>query len=346
MDNMKELPFASDYMEGCDPAILDKLVKTNLEASEGYGLDAYSESAREKIRKACGCSEAEVWFVTGGTQANMIMLDAMAQSYEAVLTADTGHIVDHEAGAVERTGHKVIGLPQSQGKIDASSLKQYMEDFLENDNHDHMVQPGVVYISQPTEYGTLYSLKELQGLSDTAHSYGLRLYCDGARLAYALGSDANDVNLSDLARCCDAFYIGGTKCGALFGEAVVVPVKNAFPHLFTQIKAHGALLAKGRIAGIQFDVLFTDQRYIENGKRAVKYAGETASALQKKGYALFVPQVTNQIFVRMDNAKLEALKDRLAYTVWEKIDESHTLIRLVTSWASTSDNVNALISAL
>ena len=273
MENTESrLYFASDYMEGAHPAIMKKLMETNLEKTVGYGQDPYTEDAKEKIRKACNAPEAEVFLLVGGTQTNATVIDALLKSYQGVVAADTGHIATHESGAIEFGGHKVLTVPQKDGKISAQQIEKLVKDFYDDANYEHMVMPGMVYISQPTEYGTLYSREELAALSKVCRENHLPLYVDGARLAYALASPENDVTLTDLAELSDVFYIGGTKCGALFGEAVVIPQKGRIPHFFTIIKQHGALLAKGRIAGIQFSELFTDGLYLQIGKPAMEAA--------------------------------------------------------------------------
>jgi len=270
--------FASDYLEGAHPAIIQRLVETNLEQTVGYGLDPYSESAREKIRAACQAPNAEIRFLVGGTQANATCIDALLASYQGVIAADSGHINVHEAGAIEFGGHKVLSICGQDGKLSATSVDGYCTAWETDDSHDHMVMPGMVYLSQPTEYGTLYSLAELTAIKRVCDRHHLRMYVDGARLAYALACPANDVSLADLARLCDAFYIGGTKCGALFGEAVVVPRPGTIPHFLAIIKQHGALLAKGRAAGIQFDTLFTDDLYLHIGETAIRAADRIRDA--------------------------------------------------------------------
>ena len=273
MENTESrLYFASDYMEGAHPAIMKKLMETNLEKTVGYGQDPYTEDAKEKIRKACNAPEANVFLLVGGTQTNATVIDALLKSYQGVVAADTGHIATHESGAIEFGGHKVLTVPQKDGKISAQQIEKLVKDFYDDANYEHMVMPGMVYISQPTEYGTLYSREELAALSKVCRENHLPLYVDGARLAYALASPENDVTLTDLAELSDVFYIGGTKCGALFGEAVVIPQKGRIPHFFTIIKQHGALFAKGRIAGIQFGELFTDGLYLRIGKPAMEAA--------------------------------------------------------------------------
>ena len=344
MDN--KLIFASDYMEGAHPAILERLIATNLEKSPGYGTDAYSESARQKIRAACEAPEAEVFFLAGGTQTNATVLDAMLRGWQGVVSAETGHIACHEAGAVEFGGHKVITLPQTDGKISASSLERCLRSWRDDANRDHMVQPGAVYISQPTEYGTIYSLAELTELHRLCREYGILLYLDGARLAYALACPENDVTLPDLARLCDAFYIGGTKCGTLFGEAVVFPRPGVAPHFFTTVKQHGALLAKGRIAGIQFDTLFTDGLYARIGKPAIEAADQIRNAALKKGYALMFNSPTNQIFLCLTREKAARLSEQVEMSFWEYPDDGHVIERIATSWATRPEDVQALIRVL
>ena len=346
MGTQDRLYFASDYMEGAHPAILARLMETNFEKTVGYGLDEYSEAARDRIRSACGAPEAEVWFLVGGTQANATMIDAMLRTYQGVVAAETGHINGHEAGAIEFGGHKVLAIPHVDGKITAEALEDCVRGYLEDANRDHMVMPGMVYISQPTEYGTLYSLAELTRISRVCRENGLPLYLDGARLAYALACPENDVALGDIARLCDAFYIGGTKCGALFGEAVVVPKRGSIPHLFTVIKQHGALLAKGRVAALQFDALFTDYLYAKIGRNAIDAADRIREALRRKGYELAIPAPTNQIFIALDAARLEALSRRVEMGFWEKRADGRTVMRIATSWATRPEDVDALIECL
>lgn len=342
----EKLKFVCDYMEGAHPAIMNELLSTNMMQTSGYGLDEFSGSARDKIRKACGAPDAGVYFLVGGTQTNATVIDALLRSYQGVLCADTGHIAVHEAGAIEFGGHKVLPLSHKYGKITAAQVSSYMDTFLSDENHEHMVMPGMVYISQPTEYGTLYSLKELTALSETCHKYHLPLYVDGARLAYALASPENDVTLKDLARLCDVFYIGGTKCGALFGEAVVIPDPALIPHFFTIVKQHGALFAKGRILGIQFDTLFTDDLYLHIGETALSYAGSIKATLKEYGYRSYLDTPTNQIFVILENNLLRRLEEHAEFSFWEKYDDSHTVIRIATSWATTKEHTEALIALL
>ena len=339
---MEKLSFASDYQEGAHPAILQRLCETNLLKSAGYGMDPFCESARDKIRDACACPEAAVYFLVGGTQTNAVFLDAALRPWQGVLAADTGHISTHEAGAIEYGGHKVLTLPHTLGKITAQQVRNSCRDYRNDVNHEHMVMPGMVYISQPTEYGTLYSLSELQAIHAVCRDFGIPLYADGARLAYALSCGENDVSLPDLARLCDAFYIGGTKCGALFGEALVIPNPNLLDHFFTVMKQHGALLAKGRLLGIQFDTLFTDGLYMEIGKPAIHAAEELRSAFARKGYRTAFQTPTNQIFIILENEQMQPLAEYVDFSFWEKQDETHSVVRFATSWATEMDEVRRL----
>lgn len=340
------LSFESDYTEGAHEAILRRLAETNLEQLSGYGNDPYCRSAKEKIKAACGCPDGDVWFLVGGTQTNETVIAALLAPYEGVAAADTGHVAVHEAGAVEYTGHKVLPLPQRDGKLDAGTLENYLAAFEKDENREHMVQPGMVYVSHPTEYGTLYTKAELAALSAVCRSRGLPLYLDGARLGYGLMSAGTDVTLSDLSALCDVFYIGGTKVGALCGEAVVFPRGNTPRHFLTTIKQHGALLAKGRLLGIQFDTLFTNGLYFELGRRADEMADLLRDAFREKGYRFFVTSRTNQIFVVLPNAKVEELRQKAAFSYWEAEDADHTVVRFATSWATRREDVLRLAELL
>jgi threonine aldolase len=342
----EKLNFACDYAKGAHPDILQKMVETNMIKTAGYGLDEISESARDRIRKACRCEKAAVEFLVGGTQTNAVMIDALLRSYQGVIAAETGHISVHEAGAIEANGHKVLAIPHQYGKISSGDVAKYLEDYYNDPNHEHMVMPGMVYLSHPTEYGTLYSKAELQAFRSVCDKYGISLYVDGARLAYALACPENDVNLEDLAQLCDAFYIGGTKCGALFGEAVVVPDPKKIPHFFTIMKQHGALLAKGRLLGIQFDELFKDDLYMKIGEPAIKAAAGIRKALEEKGYRLYFESPTNQIFVVIENDVLKTLGEKVEYGFWEKYDDDYTVIRFAADWGTTEAETNALIDIL
>ena len=342
----EKLGFASDYMEGTHPEILRRLTETNFVKSSGYGTDEFSEAARDKIRAACDAPGADVYFLAGGTQTNAVVISALLRSYQGVLTADTGHICGHEAGAIELGGHKVITLPNRDGKITAEQIAAYQYAWWQDENREHIVMPGMVYISQPTEQGTLYSLKELENISAVCRESDTPLYLDGARLAYALACPENDVTLPDIARLCDVFYIGGTKCGALFGEAVVIPRFGLIPGFFSIIKQHGALLAKGRIAGIQFDTLFTDDLYVKLGENAIRAADRIRKALREKGYELVMDNPTNQIFVQLDREKAAELSENVELGFWENIDEERCVMRIATSWATSDEDVDRLIALL
>ena len=346
METQYKLSFASDYMEGAHPAIIQRLVQTNMEQTAGYGTDEYCERARALIRKACECPEAAVHFLVGGTQTNATVIDALLNRYEGVIAAETGHVAVHEAGAIEFGGHKVLTLACDKGKITATSVKQYLQDFYADGNYEHMVHPGMVYISQPTEYGTLYSKQEMSAISAVCREYHIPLYVDGARLAYALACKENDVTLADLATFCDAFYIGGTKCGALFGEAVVIPDPKRSPHFFTIMKQHGALLAKGRLLGIQFETLFTDDLYLHIGENAIRAADTIRSFLTSHRYEQYFTAPTNQIFIVLENTRYAELSKKIAFGFWEKKDDSHTVVRIATDWATTPENVEKLLQAL
>ena len=340
------LMFASDYMEGAHPALLRRLTETNLEQTPGYGTDAYCESAREKIRSSCQARDAEIFFLAGGTQTNATVLDALLKPWQGVVSTGTGHIASHEAGAVEFCGHKIMTLPHRSGKIVAESLENCFRTYHNDENRDHMVMPGVVYISQPTEYGTLYSLAELTELNRLCREYGSMLYADGARLAYALACPENDVTLPDLARLCDAFYIGGTKCGALFGEAVVFPQPGTAPHFFTIMKQHGALLAKGRIAGLQFDTLFTDGLYQRIGQTAVGAADQIRQAASAADLQLMFSSPTNQIFLCLSREQADRLSGQVEMSFWEYTENGRVIERIATSWATRPEDVQALCRIL
>ncbi|SDB42500.1 L-threonine aldolase [Pseudobutyrivibrio sp. YE44] len=335
------LYFSCDYAEGCHPKVLEAINKTNMVSTPGYGQDDFCESAKEKIRKYINCPDADIYFLVGGTQTNQVVIDSMLSNYDGVVAAFTGHIAVHEAGAIEYSGHKVIALPAHEGKLDAAELKQMLEDHYADDSAEHMVNPGMVYISYPTEYGTLYSRQELEAISSICKEYEIPLFIDGARLAYGLAAQ-DDLTMADIAAYADVFYIGGTKVGALFGEAVVFTKGNTPKHMITQIKQHGALLAKGRLLGVQFGAMFTDNLYMEMGRHAIKQASIIRDDLKKKGYQLYMENPTNQIFVVMDNQALKSFGEKVAYGIWEKYDDSHTVIRIATSWATSDEAVSEL----
>lgn len=336
------LSFESDYTEGAHRAILDKLIETNYDQQPGYGEDAYSISARKKIAQATGTCDKDIYFITGGTQTNQIVIDTMLKPYEGVIAATTGHVAAHEAGAIEYTGHKVLTVPQYLGKLKASDVKDLVEAFYHDANHEHMVFPGMVYISHPTEYGTLYTKEELEEISQVCHEYNLPLFLDGARLGYGLMSYNTDVTLKDIAKLTDVFYIGGTKVGALCGEAVVFTKNNTPKHFINLIKKHGALLAKGRLNGVQFDTLFTDDLYFKISKHAIDMAEKLKKIFSDKGYQFYIDSPTNQQFFIVDNKKLEELQKHVRYGFWEKYDDTHTVVRFATSWATKEEDVEKL----
>lgn len=342
---MEKLYFASDYMETAAPEIMEALAGLAGKKFTGYGSDVISESARRKILAAAGAPEGEVYFLVGGTQTNATVIDTMLRPYEGVIAASTGHVSVHEAGAIEYGGHKVLTLPAKDGKIGAADIDGLAESYWNDENHEHMVMPALVYISQPTEYGTLYSLKELEEISAVCRKWKLALYVDGARLAYALSAKGNDVTLKDLSRLTDVFYIGGTKCGALLGEAVVFPKKGTVPHFFTMVKQHGALLAKGWAAGVQFDTLFTGGLYEKLGKKGDETADRIREALDEKGYVQDVRNSTNQIFITLTHEKARALSKKVEMGFWENKGDK-VVMRIATSWASTEEETEKLIALL
>ncbi len=339
--------FESDYNNGCLPEILRRLSETNDKKSSGYGFDPYTERAKDRIRKACDMTEAEVHFLVGGTQTNATAIDSLLQGCEGVLSVDTGHINVHESGAVEAFGHKVLVLPGiAGGKMAASQINDYMRKFLADETYPHMVQPGMVYITLPTELGALYSRKELADIYTVCQQYGLRLYVDGARLGYGLRAKSNDIALPFLAHHCDAFYIGGTKVGALLGEALVYTNTRAPKYIFTIIKRHGALLAKGRVLGLQFDTLFTDDLYFRVSRHAIDMAQALRKVFAKHGLSLGIDSPTNQQFVILSKEQKQRLAEEIAFEIWEPLPNDHLLCRFVTCWATTEADIAALDEAL
>ena len=339
------LSFRCDYSEGAHPEILRRLTETNFEQLPGYGSDPYTASARQKILQQCACPDGEVYFLAGGTQTNATVISALLREYEGAVAVQTGHIAVHEAGAVEFTGHKVLVIEGKDGKMDAESLSRYLDAAASDPNRDHMVWPGLVYISLPTEYGTLYSRTELDELHAVASRHGIPLYIDGARLGYALASPECDYTLKDLKDLCDVFYIGGTKVGALCGEAVVFPT-GAPNHFFTTVKQHGALLAKGRLLGVQFDTLFTDGLYAKISANAIEKSRELIDILKEKGIPFFLESPTNQQFVILDNEQMNDLATQVGFDIWEPFDDHRTVVRFATSWATTSRQLEQLKALL
>jgi len=333
-------------MEGAHPEVMNRLLETNLQHTVGYGGDEYTQEAQQLIRNACQAPQALVRFLVGGTQTNATVIDTILRRHEGVMAAETAHINVHESGAIEFCGHKVLTLPSHQGKVCPSEVEQYITDFYNDDTWEHMVVPGMLYITQPTEFGTLYSLEELEQLSALCHKHNIPLYLDGARLAYALASPEADFSLPDLARLCDAFYIGGTKCGLLFGEAVVAPNPSRLPHFLTSVKQHGALLAKGRLQGIQFATLFSDNLYTRIAERAVKQALRLRDAFTKHGYRMAVNSPTNQQFPILPNSVIDRLSKYATFELWGPRGEKETTVRFVTSWATTDEDIDTMISLI
>lgn len=340
-----KISFESDYDNGCHEAILRRLIQTNDETATGYGLDDYCTAAKEKIRAACDCPDADVFFLVGGTQTNATVIDAMLKGYQGVLSVDSGHINVHESGAIEFGGHKVLTLPSHDGKMDYNELAQWLHDFYADPTLDHMVFPGIVYITFSTERGTIYSLEELQSINSICKRYELPLFIDGARMGYGLMAQGCDVTLQQLAALCDVFYIGGTKCGAFCGEAVVFPRGNAPAHFFTTVKQHGALLAKGRLLGIQFDTLMTDGLYFKIARHAVEQAMRLRDAFIARGYKMYSDSPTNQQFVLLDKDTIERLEQHFVFEQWYPVGDLMNC-RFVTSWATREADVDALIAAL
>lgn len=337
--------FDSDYMEGAHPLIMERLMVTNLEHTRGYGSDDYCKEAKELIHKALGTEDVDLHFLVGGTQTNSTVIDSLLMRHEGVVCAETAHINVHESGAIESCGHKVLTLPSHEGKVDAQELKNFIKEFYADETYEHMVAPGMLYISYPTEYGTLYSKSELEELHSICKEADIPMYIDGARLGYGLASDACDIKLTDLPNLCDVFYIGGTKVGAMFGECVVAK-KGLLKHFFPLIKQHGALLAKGRLLGIQFGTLFTDDLYIKIARNAIDLAMKLKKGFADKGYKLFLDSPTNQQFFVLPNDVMDRLYKTSSFEIWGTRGETHTTVRFVTSWATTEEDVDALISEL
>ena len=342
---MEKIHFDTDYMRGACPQVMQRLVETNMLQTPGYGTDDFTAHAKELIRRECDAPNATVFFLVGGTQTNATVIDAVLKKHQGVICADSGHINVHEAGAVEATGHKVITLPNHQGKILASELEEYFRAFYADDTYEHMVEPGMVYISYPSEYGTLYSLRELKAIKKVCRKYKAPLFLDGARLGYGLAANP-DVSLKDLAKICDVFYIGGTKVGALFGEAVVVPDGKLITNVVPQVKQHGALLAKGRLLGVQFETLFTDGLYFSIARHAVDAAMALKNGFISKGFKPFIDSPTNQQFFKLPNEVIDSLAEIATFEYWGPRGEKESTVRFVTDWATDPDDVARLISRL
>lgn len=336
------ISFESDYNNGAHPKVLEQLIETNGKQSLTYGFDEWSDSAKAKIREACEAPGAQIWFLAGGTQTNATVIDGMLAHCEAVITAETGHINVHEAGAIEFSGHRVISLPSHQGLLKAEDLEAYMDWFVHDESSEHLAQPGMVYVTYPSELGTIYHQEELKAIHEVCQKYDLKLYVDGARMGYGLAAEGADITLPWLARHCDAFYIGGTKVGALCGEAVVFPRGNAPRRFFSIIKQHGALMAKGRLIGIQFDALFSDQLYLQIARHAIEMAGRMKAMFKRKGWQFYLDSPTNQQFVVLPNEEVARLEKQVQFTHWEPVGDSHFLCRFVTSWATTEEDLHTL----
>ena len=340
------LHFDCDYMEGAHPEVMRRLLETNLEQTPGYGCDPQTERARELIRQACGAPQAEVHFLVGGTQTNATVIDGLLRRHEGVLAAESGHINVHEAGAIEAAGHKVLTLPSHEGKIRAEEVDRWIEEFYRDETWPHMVAPGMLYLSHPTEFGTLYTLSEMEAIHAVCQRYSIPLYLDGARLSYALASEENTLTLRDIARLCEVFYIGGTKTGLLFGEAVVITRPELLPHFFTLVKQHGALLAKGRLLGVQFETLFTEELYLRIARQAISTARRLKEALLAKGYRLHIDSPTNQQFFVLPNREIDRLSQYATFELWGPRGKEESVVRFVTSWATTDEQIDALTARL
>ncbi len=338
--------FQCDYTEGCHPRILERMMATNMEQTPGYGLDPHCDRARELVKMACGTPTADVHFLVGGTQTNTTIISSVLRPYQGVLSADTGHINGHETGAIEATGHKVLVLPNQDGTITGDQVRQYCRNHWADSTHEHLVQPGMVYISFPTESGTLYSKAQLMDLYAACQEWELPLMIDGARLGYGLMSPACDLTLSELANLCDVFYIGGTKCGALFGEAVVIRNEALKRDFRYSIKRHGGMLAKGRLLGIQFETLFEDGLYFEICKQAVDYALEIRAAFEARGIPMVGSSRTNQQFAELTAEQMAAFDGKFCYEVWGPGSQGRTVVRFCTSWGTTRENMDALLAVI
>lgn len=343
---MNMIQFQCDYSEGAHPRILERMMQTNFEQTVGYGEDHYCEMARVLVQKACGRPDADVHFLVGGTQANATVISSVLRPHQGVLCVRSGHINVHETGAIEHSGHKVLALEGTDGLLSADSVRAAMEEHLAEDGPEHTVQPGMVYISFSTEVGTVYTLSQLKELSAVCREYGLPLFIDGARMGYGLASDGCDVTLNDIADLADVFYIGGTKQGAFFGEAVVIVNESLKKDFRYFIKQNGGMLAKGRLLGIQFMTLFEDGLYFELSEHAVAQAMRIRDAFASKGYRFLVESPTNQQFPILPNSEMERLSADFKFSVWQKIDEDHTAVRFCTSWATKAEAVDALLAAI
>lgn len=334
--------FDSDYMSGAHPKVMERLLETNFEQTTGYGTDPYTARAIELIKEACGIHDARVHLLVGGTQTNATVIDGVLARHEGVLAAESGHINVHESGAIEATGHKVLTLPSHQGKVKAEEVRNFIWSFYSDDTYEHMVAPGMLYISFPTEYGTVYTLNELEEISAVCHNAGIPLFIDGARLGFGLAAEGGDVTLKDIARLADVFYIGGTKVGALFGEAVVITNPEILKHFTPLVKQHGALLAKGRLLGLQFEALFTDGLYFEIGKETVRKAMDLRKAFEENGFKAAMDSPTNQQFFVLPNTVIDSLKEKVSFEMWGPRGIFESTVRFVTGWSTTEQDIETL----
>ena len=337
------IQFQCDYNEGAHPLIMQRLVETNMQQTVGYGEDDFCAEARRLIRQACNRDDVDVHFLVGGTQTNATVIAHTLRPYQGVISAVTGHINVHETGAIEATGHKVLAIDSADGKLTAAQIEQAVQAHLHEDGPEHMVQPGMVYISFPTEVGTIYTLGELRDISTVCRRHGLTLFVDGARLGYGLCSQQSDVTLPQLAQLADVFYIGGTKVGALFGEAVVIANQALKRDFRYSIKRHGGMLAKGRLLGIQFATLFADGLYMQISRHAIAQAMRIRLALQAQGIPFLIDSPTNQQFPIFSNEQLDRLSTKYLFSIWQKVDDHHTAVRICTSWATKPENVDQLL---
>ena len=336
------ISFACDYLQGAHPTVLQRLVDTNLDTQPGYGEDVYCQTAKEKIRTAFDCPDADVWFLTGGTQTNAVVIRTLLSPVQGVICAQSGHIAVHESGAIEYTGHKVLPLPAHDGKLDAAEVEAYLEAFYADQTWPHCVAPGMVYISHPTEYGTLYTADELRALSAVCRRANIPLFMDGARLGYGLMSHHTDGTPAMVAELCDVFSIGGTKVGALCGEAVVFRKGRMPEYMLSAVKQQGALLAKGRLFGVQFDALFTDDLYFKISRHAIECAEKMKDIFKRKGYHFFMETPTNQQFILLDDEKMNSLSEKVSFCLWEKAGEGLYAVRFATSWSTTEADLAKL----
>lgn len=334
--------FGSDYMAGAHPKVMEALVKTNLLHTPGYGDDVFSDEARRLILGECGLPEGEVFFLVGGTQTNAAVIDRLLGRNDGVIATDTAHVSVHEAGAIELYGHKILQLPNHDGKLDAAEVEDYISSYYADETNPHIVRPAMVYISFPTELGTVYSRDELAALNDVCRKWEIPLYIDGARMAYGLAADGEISDLKTIASLCDAFYIGGTKCGALFGEAVVTSRPDLFRRFFSLMKSHGAVLAKGRLLGVQFKALFEDGLYYRIGREAVRLALLLKKGFAERGYKVFIDSPTNQQFFILPNSLIDAIEKDVRFELWGPRGVSESIVRFVTDWTTTEDDVRRL----